>query len=160
MRVVVTRPQADSGAHRSRAVRARGHEVLVAPLMRVEPVAVQILPDTWSAIVITSANAPRHRAVPARSLTGQRLPLFAVGERSAEAARAKAGLPTSVPQMAMCGISADLSPHAPSARRLRCSISQARIAPPIFWRNCRHGGIEAEMRGRLPRCRRTAFRRS
>ena len=55
MRVVVTRPQADS-ERTAAALEALGHEVLVAPLMRIEPVAVD-LAGTWSAIVITSANA-------------------------------------------------------------------------------------------------------
>ena len=40
MRLVVTRPQADS-ERTAAALRARGHEVLVAPLMRVEPVAAE-----------------------------------------------------------------------------------------------------------------------
>ncbi len=35
MRVVVTRPQAD-GARTAAALEARGHEVLLAPLMQVE----------------------------------------------------------------------------------------------------------------------------
>jgi uroporphyrinogen-III synthase len=61
MRVVVTRPQADS-ERTAVALEALGHEVLVAPLMRIEPVAVD-LAGTWSAIVITSANALQ--AVPA-----------------------------------------------------------------------------------------------
>ena len=61
MRVVVTRPQADS-ERTAAALEALGHEVLVAPLMRIEPVAVD-LAGTWSAIVITSANALQ--AVPA-----------------------------------------------------------------------------------------------
>ena len=85
MRVVVTRPQRDS--ERTAAVlRARGHDVLVASLMRVEPLAAD-LAGTWSAIIVTSANAPDAIAGnPVReALT--RLPLFAVGQRSADAAR-------------------------------------------------------------------------
>jgi uroporphyrinogen-III synthase len=83
MRVVVTRPQAD-GERTAAALEALGHEVLVAPLMRIEPVAAD-LAGTWSAIVITSANA-----LQAGSATADRvktLPVFAVGDRSAEAAR-------------------------------------------------------------------------
>jgi uroporphyrinogen-III synthase len=83
MRVVVTRPQADS-ERTAAALEALGHEVLVAPLMRVEPVAVD-LAGTWSAIVITSANALL--AVPATADGVKTLPVFAVGDRSAEAAR-------------------------------------------------------------------------
>lgn len=83
MRVVVTRPQADS-ERTAAALEALGHEVLVAPLMRVEPVAVD-LAGTWSAIVITSANALP--AIPATADGIKTLPVFAVGDRSAEAAR-------------------------------------------------------------------------
>ena len=83
MRVVVTRPQADS-ERTAAALEALGHEVLVAPLMRIEPVAVD-LAGTWSAIVITSANALQ--AVPATADGVKPLPVFAVGDRSAEAAR-------------------------------------------------------------------------
>ncbi|HSJ41384.1 MAG TPA: uroporphyrinogen-III synthase [Xanthobacteraceae bacterium] len=81
MRVVLTRPHADS-ERTAAALEALGHEVLVAPLMRVEPVAAD-LAGTWSAIVITSANALQ--AIPA--MADKTLPLFAVGDRSAEAAR-------------------------------------------------------------------------
>jgi uroporphyrinogen-III synthase len=83
MRVVVTRPQAVS-ERTAAALEALGHEVLVAPLMRVEPVAVD-LAGTWSAIVITSANALP--AIPATADGVKTLPVFAVGDRSAEAAR-------------------------------------------------------------------------
>ena len=83
MRVVVTRPQAES-ERTAAALEALGHEVLVAPLMRVEPVAVD-LAGTWSAIVITSANALP--SIPATAGGVKTLPVFAVGDRSAEAAR-------------------------------------------------------------------------
>ena len=83
MRVVVTRPQADS-ERTAAALEALGHEVLVTPLMRIEPVAAD-LAGTWSAIVITSANALQ--AVPATADGVKTLPVFAVGDRSAEAAR-------------------------------------------------------------------------
>jgi uroporphyrinogen-III synthase len=81
MRIVVTRPQAD-GKRTATVLEALGHEVLVAPLMRIEPVAVA-LAGTWSAIVITSANAPQAAAAPEL----KSLPVFAVGPRTAEAAR-------------------------------------------------------------------------
>ena len=84
MRVVVTRPQADS-ERTATALRARGHQVLVAPLMRVEPVKADLSGD-WSAVVITSANAPMAIAGnPARD-TLLALPTLTVGKRSADAA--------------------------------------------------------------------------
>jgi len=85
MRVVVTRPQSD-GERTAAAVRARGHDVLVAPLMRVEPVAAD-LGGRWGAIIVTSANAPNAIADNSARNSLNMLPLFAVGQRSAEAAR-------------------------------------------------------------------------
>jgi uroporphyrinogen-III synthase len=85
MRVVVTRSQAD-GERTARALRALGADVLLAPLMRVEPIQAD-LSGNWGAVIITSANAPGAIAAnPARAALIQ-LPLFAVGHRSAEAAR-------------------------------------------------------------------------
>lgn len=85
MRLAVTRPRDDS-ERTATALRALGHEVLVAPLMRVEPLAPAIS-DSWAAVIITSANAPRAIAAhPARQAL-IKLPLFAVGRRSADAAR-------------------------------------------------------------------------
>jgi uroporphyrinogen-III synthase len=85
MRLVVTRPQTDS--ERTAAVlRARGHAVLVAPLLRVEPVKADFS-GTWGGVIVTSANAPGAIAGnPARAAL-VKLPLFAVGQRSADAAR-------------------------------------------------------------------------
>jgi uroporphyrinogen-III synthase len=85
MRVVVTRPEADS-ERTATALRKRGHEVLVAPLMRVEPIKADLSGD-WGAVVITSANAPMAIAGnPARD-TLLSLPTLTVGQRSADAAR-------------------------------------------------------------------------
>ena len=86
MRLVVTRPQADS-ERTAAALRARGHEVLVAPLMRVEPVKAD-LSGTWGAVIITSANVPGAIAGYPACNALFKLPLFAVGRRSADAARA------------------------------------------------------------------------
>jgi uroporphyrinogen-III synthase len=85
MRLAVTRPQADS-ERTATALRARGHQVLVAPLMRVEAVAVD-LRGTWAAVIMTSANASAAMAAhPARAAL-IKLPVFAVGQRSADVAR-------------------------------------------------------------------------
>jgi uroporphyrinogen-III synthase len=84
--VLVTRPQPD-GEATAAALRAKGFEVLLAPMLRFEPVAFHDDPDArYGAVIVTSANALR--AIEAH-LAGRLLtvPLFAVGERSAEAAR-------------------------------------------------------------------------
>ena len=83
MRVVVTRPYPD-GERTAAAVRARGHEVLLAPLMRIERVAADLSGD-WGAVVITSANAPDAIPMSERAALVN-LPIFAVGSRSARAA--------------------------------------------------------------------------
>ena len=85
MRVVVTRPEPD-GKRTASALRALGHEVLVAPLMIVQSVSAD-LSGHWGAIIITSANAANAIAENAAKTTLIKLPLFAVGQRSAEAAQ-------------------------------------------------------------------------
>src|SRR5689334_8907043 len=81
MLIAVTRPQAD-GERTAQALRARGHDVLLAPLMRVEEVEADLSGD-WSAVVVTSANA---LPALAQHPEWRRLPLFTVGRRSAAAA--------------------------------------------------------------------------
>ena len=88
MRLLVTRPQADA-ERTAAALRARGHDVVVAPLLRIEPLPdAEIGAGPWAAILVTSANAARaiarHRA--SRRIA-RRLPVFAVGDRSAQAMR-------------------------------------------------------------------------
>ena len=85
MRLVVTRPQPD-GERTAAALRARGHDVLLAPLMRVEPLPVEIS-GGWGAIILTSANAANAIARNAAREALCKLPVFAVGRRTAEAAR-------------------------------------------------------------------------
>jgi uroporphyrinogen-III synthase len=88
MRVLVTRPEPDA-QRTAAALRARGHEALVAPLLRFEALAgTDLDQQRWAGVLVTSANALRalaqHPALP--RLTA--LPLLAVGRRTAEAARA------------------------------------------------------------------------
>jgi|SRR5215470_17081005 uroporphyrinogen-III synthase len=85
MRVVLTRPQPDS-ERTAALLRARGHDVLVTPLMRIEPLVVD-LGGSWGAVIITSANAPAAIVDNRARQTLTKLPLFAVGDRSAEAGR-------------------------------------------------------------------------
>jgi uroporphyrinogen-III synthase len=87
MAVLVTRPHPDDETTAA-GLRARGFEVLSAPMLRFEPVAFHDDSDArYSAVIVTSANALR--GIEAH-LSGSRLlklPLFAVGEHTASAAR-------------------------------------------------------------------------
>jgi uroporphyrinogen-III synthase len=69
-------------------LRARGCDVLLAPLLRVEPVDADPGAGPWGALAFTSANAVRAVAHHARLRPHAALPVFAVGARTAEAARA------------------------------------------------------------------------
>lgn len=87
MAVLVTRPHPDDEATAS-ALRARGFEVLRAPMLRFEPVPFQDDVDArYGAIIVTSANALRAIAPHLADSRLLKLPLFAVGEHTASAAR-------------------------------------------------------------------------
>lgn len=87
MRILNTRPAPDA-AGLTAALRARGHAVVEAPMLAVRPVAGAALGLDLAgvqAILATSANGVRAFA-DARPERG--LPLFAVGDATARAARA------------------------------------------------------------------------
>ena len=87
MAVLVTRPQPDDEATAA-ALRARGFAVLTAPMLRFEPVAFRDDEDArYGAIIVTSANALRGLTPHIKASRLLKLPLFAVGERTAAAAR-------------------------------------------------------------------------
>jgi uroporphyrinogen-III synthase len=86
VRLLVTRPEPD-GERTAQALRARGHAVVLAPLLRTEPIAFALPDQTFSAVVLTSANAARVIAAHPTLAQLISLPAFAVGRRTAEAAR-------------------------------------------------------------------------
>ena len=87
MAILVTRPLPD-GETTAAALRAKGRDVLLAPMLRLEPVVFQDEADThYGAVIVTSANALRAIEVQLRGSRLLKLPLFAVGEHTAEAAR-------------------------------------------------------------------------
>jgi uroporphyrinogen-III synthase len=96
MAVLVTRPHPDDEATAA-ALRAKGLAVLLAPMLRFEPVAFHDDLDTrYGAVIVTSANALRGIE---GQLAGSRLlklPLFAVGARTASAAH-RAGFENVIP---------------------------------------------------------------
>ena len=87
MAVLVTRPHPDDEATAS-ALRARGFEVLRAPMLRFEAVPFHDDADArYGAVIVTSANALRAIGVNLADNRLLKLPLFAVGEHTASAAR-------------------------------------------------------------------------
>jgi uroporphyrinogen-III synthase len=85
MRVLITRPQEDA-APLAAELAARGHEAVVAPLLTVEPRRdAEIDLAGVQALAFTSANGAR---VFAALSDARDLPVFAVGQSTAEAARA------------------------------------------------------------------------
>jgi uroporphyrinogen-III synthase len=88
VRLLLTRPERDA-QRTAAALRARGHTVVIAPLMRIEAVSdARIGAGPWAAILITSANAAHAIAAHERLQELSEVPVFAVGERSAQAMRA------------------------------------------------------------------------
>jgi uroporphyrinogen-III synthase len=86
MRVLVTRPEPDN-ARTADALRAQGHEVLLAPLLRIEPIAdANLGARPWAAVLLSSANGARAVAAHPRRSELVTLPALVVGRSSAEAA--------------------------------------------------------------------------
>jgi uroporphyrinogen-III synthase len=87
MAILVTRAHPDNEATAAK-LRADGHEVLLAPVLKFEPVLFHDESEAeYSAVIVTSANAIRAVAPQLRELDLIKLPLFAVGEHTAAAAR-------------------------------------------------------------------------
>ena len=87
MRLLVTRP-ASEGARTAAALQALGHQTLLAPLLRIEPLAADFGPGPWDGVIMTSANAARALRDHPRRDELLPLKLFAVGRSTAQAARA------------------------------------------------------------------------
>lgn len=86
MRLLVTRPLPEALRTKA-ALEARGHDVMLAPLLHIEPLPAK-LPDTHpDAIVITSATAAAMlKTHPAAARLLSR-PVFVVGDRTTAAVR-------------------------------------------------------------------------
>ena len=86
MAVLVTRPSPDDETTAA-GLRARGFEVVRAPMLRFEPVAFHDDTDAqYGAVIVTSANALRSIEAHLAGSRLLKLPLFAVGEQTAAAA--------------------------------------------------------------------------
>lgn len=88
MRLLLTRPEPDA-QRTAQVLRAKGHDVIAAPLLHIEPLADAAIGNgPWAAILITSANAAHAIATHPRGAHLRSVPVLAVGGRSAEAAAA------------------------------------------------------------------------
>jgi uroporphyrinogen-III synthase len=87
MAVLVTRPHPDNEASAA-SLRAKGFDVLLAPMLRFEPVAFRDDGEAnYGAVIVTSANALRGIEPHLEGSRLLKLPLFAVGGHTASAAR-------------------------------------------------------------------------
>jgi uroporphyrinogen-III synthase len=88
VRLLVTRPEPE--CERTAALlRGRGHEVLLMPLLRIEPLRhAELGAGPWAAVLFTSANAVRAVAAHRRFSELADLPVYTVGRRTQAAAQA------------------------------------------------------------------------
>jgi uroporphyrinogen-III synthase len=86
MRLLVTRPEPDA-TRTAETLRARGHDVLVAPLLATLTIAAEVA-GPYDGVLMTSANAARALTAHLRRGELTRLPCFTVGARTTEAAQA------------------------------------------------------------------------
>jgi uroporphyrinogen-III synthase len=86
MRLLLTRPEPDAQRTAS-ALRKHGHEVMVAPLLRIETIAADLGSGPWDAVVMTSANSCRASAKHPRREELIVHPAFVVGTHNAEVAK-------------------------------------------------------------------------
>ena len=88
MRLLVTRPEPDN-ERTAAALRAKGHDVMLAPMLRIEAIAdADLGAPPWAGVLLTSANGARALAAHVRRGELLALPVLAVGRASADVARA------------------------------------------------------------------------
>jgi uroporphyrinogen-III synthase len=87
MRLLVTRPEPDA-ERTAAALRARGHDVLLAPLLRMQSVDFKVADEPYAAVVMTSANAARALAGHPQAAQLVAFSVFTVGRHTADAAGA------------------------------------------------------------------------
>lgn len=87
MRLLITRPQ-PGAANTAAALRARGHEPIIASLMVIENLSqVDLSAGPWAAFLITSSHALGGLASQTHRTELRRVPVFTVGEATARAVR-------------------------------------------------------------------------
>jgi uroporphyrinogen-III synthase len=86
MRLLLTRPEPDA-ERTALALRARGHVVLAAPLLQIEPIEVALGERSCAGLLMTSASAARMMALHPDLPGLLSHPVFVVGARTAAMAR-------------------------------------------------------------------------
>ncbi|KLK92065.1 hypothetical protein AA309_16745 [Microvirga vignae] len=84
MRVLVTRAK-DDAERTAQKLAALGHEALIAPVLRILPTGDPASVGLYDAVIVTSAHAVEALS----SSADKSVPVFAVGERTAEVLRAE-----------------------------------------------------------------------
>ncbi len=82
MRVLITRAR-DDARRTAEKLAARGHEAVLAPVIEIVPTGEPMPEGSYDALVVTSA----HAGAALSRLADKQKPVFAVGERTADAAR-------------------------------------------------------------------------
>ncbi len=87
MRLIITRPLYDAKATAAQLEKL-GHEGIPAPLLEISAIADASIPnESWQAVLVSSANAVRALEELGLAEKLHKIPLLAVGEASAAAAR-------------------------------------------------------------------------
>jgi uroporphyrinogen-III synthase len=126
MAVLVARPHPDDEATAA-GLRARGFEVLRAPMLRFEPVTFHDDDAAYGAVIVTSANALRGLTAHLKGHRLLTLPLFAVGEHTAAAAR-HVGFEDVIPAKAGAASLRDLVLASVKAKELKKSATLLYLA--------------------------------
>src|SRR6516165_3395703 len=87
VRLLVTRPPPD-GERTAAALRAHGHDALLAPVLRMEALECALPDRDYVGTIMTSANAARAIAGKSEYARLAALPAFVVGQHTAGAAQA------------------------------------------------------------------------
>jgi uroporphyrinogen-III synthase len=142
-RVLVLRPEPGATATAGRA-RQHGLDAVAMPLFEIEPVEWQAPdPAGFDALLLTSANAVRQGGEGLKSLLG--LPVYAVGEATARAAREAgfhiAGMGSGGAETLLRSLDADLNLlHPCGEHRLGPAEAEQAITPVVVYRSRERGG--------------------
>ena len=145
MRLLVTRPEPE-GERTAALLRSRGHEVVLAPLLRIESVDDAALgAGPWQAALFTSANAVRAIAAHRRFGDFAGLPAYVVGARTQAAATAAGFDPVRSADPALSTISSRWLRQGSRTPRSRSSTSSpGSNAPAIFAGALQSLGLQVE----------------